>query len=61
MKMTNVLQVMQKIKHIDETRRELHDMRINGRFSAADDETAGMAVDLLSEYIDVLKAIKVAE
>lgn len=61
MKMKTVLEVLAKLEHIEETRHELDDIRLNGRIGGADDEALDAAVDLLGEYAAALKAIKVAE
>ena len=61
MKMKTVLEVLAKLEHIEETRHELDDIRLNGRIGGAEDEALDAAVDLLGEYADALKAIKVAE
>ena len=59
--MKTVLEVLAKLEHIEETRHELDDIRLNGRIGAADDEALDAADELLGEYAAALKAIKVAE
>lgn len=59
--MKTVLEVLAKLEHIEETRHELDDIRLNGRIGGADDETLDAADELLGEYAAALKAIKVAE